>query len=177
MNPGEMISKRQYIVTGSVHDIKSKSPQLMNDITQKKFTAVQVKSMTARSIYFLTTDFKTFGLSLDTSFHLKSSVQQVCVGSTTPTNVNDSMLFVVECGSKHYVGHNVYRFSPKRATESDFIRLHVCEDMLDIFPKYTFLGFVAEDSCQKLENATYDKNFGIVPSFTVKDSSSLKEEL
>jgi hypothetical protein len=68
------------MVTGSVHDIKSKSPLLMNDVTQKKYTAVQVKSMSSRSIYFLTTDFKTFGLSLDTSSSLESSVQQVCVG-------------------------------------------------------------------------------------------------
>jgi hypothetical protein len=165
------------MVTGSVHDIKSKSPLLMNDVAQKKYTAAQVKSMSSRSIYFLTTDFKTFGLSLDTSSSLNSSVQQVCVGSTTPTNVNDSMLFVVECGSKHYVGHNVYQFSPKRSSDNDFIRLHVCEDMSDAFPRYTFLGFVAEDSCKKLENATYDKNFGKSPSFTVKDSSSLKDEL
>jgi hypothetical protein len=87
------------------------------------------------------------------------------------------MLFVVECGSKHYVGHNVYHFSPKRSLDSDFIRLHVGEDMSDAFPKYTFLGFVAEDSCKKLENATYDKNFGNSPAFTVKGSSSPKEEL
>lgn len=172
-----MIYKRQYVITGSVYDIKSKSALLMNDVSQKKNTAEEVKSMPSRSIFFFTTDFSTFGLSLDSSCNADSS-QQVCVGSTTPTNAHDSMLFVVECGTKHYVGHDVYRLSPKRKTDTDFMRLHVCDDMPGVFPKYTFLGFVAEDSCKKLENSTFDKNYGKVTSgYATKNLPSAKDEL
>ena len=160
------------MITGTVSDINSKSPPYSNEVKQGKHTAEEVTSMLSRPLYFFTTDFTCFGLSVDyDSVSCQSDAKLACLGSTMPTETYNSMLFVVECGEKHYVGHDVYHFSPPK-TADEIIRLYACDDMPDITPKFTFLGFVEEDACRSLEGATYD------PSFCSSDeSSSIKDEL
>jgi len=159
VSPGEMLYKRQYVITGTVGDIKSKSSSFSHEVNQGKHTGEEVTSMLSRPLYFFTTDFACFGLSMDyDSFSCQSDAKLACLGSTMPTETLNSMLFVVECGDKHYVGHDAYHFSPKKIAD-EIIRLYACDSMPDITPKFTLLGFVEEDGCKRLEGATYDSSF------------------
>jgi len=153
--PAQRFWKREYLMVDKLTDTDAHAREWVDEVEQGLYVNGDVQG---RFVDLYSQDAHSFGAELNasTTHHQYGNVR--CTGRTAPFD-GLSGVFAVRCGDTHYVGTDMYHFTPTDPASTAYVRPYRCLESSTVRPSWTLLGFFKPGDCNYLRNARYDASF------------------